>query len=354
MADPVIKSKPYTVGGSLEMDSIDEMFRLLFDNLRDSIIGGTVNLTIPDAKEGDVVVIGADGGLDLVASAADGKLFRAAGTLNAPAWSTLTMPNTIASGAFFYASSANALAALTIGSAGKVVRSDGSIPAYSTFTIPDTFATGSFPYASSTNVLAALTIGSSGKMLRSTGTLPSWTSWTIDDAIAKGRILLTSALNTFGAGLAASRGDVLIGTSVPEWGALAVGAAGKVLRTDGTDIAYSTFTIPNTFTTGDLVYASATNTLAARAAVAAGSVLRAAGVATAPAYSTFTIPDTFATGTIPTATATNVLGVITPSTAGQVLTSNGAGVVASFQVGQSARPPMSRSRIRRRRKPTII
>ena len=46
---------------------------------------------------------------------------------------------------------------------------------------------------------------------------------------------------------------------------LGLGSAGKVPRSDGTDLAYSTFTIPNTFALGDLVYASSANILAALA-----------------------------------------------------------------------------------------
>lgn len=62
------------------------------------------------------------------------------------------------------------------------------------------------------------------------------------------------------------------------------GTAGMLLRSDGTNWAASTTIFPNSATTGDLLYASAANTYANRAAVAVGSVLISAGVGTAPTW----------------------------------------------------------------------
>src|SRR3990167_3592041 len=117
------------------------MFRELFTGFRNSPIGGLAgSFTLPGfGSEGDILYIAdALGTIDSIEAVAAGRLLRSAGLLTVPAWSTLTMPDTLASGGMFYASSANVLAPLAITTAGKVVRSTGAIPAYSTFTIPDT------------------------------------------------------------------------------------------------------------------------------------------------------------------------------------------------------------------------
>src|SRR3990167_798790 len=58
-----------------------------------------------------------------------------------------------------------------------------------------------------------------------------------------------------------ARGDIIRASATSQWARLALGAAGTVPRSDGTDIGYSTFTIPNTFALGDVIYGSAANTL---------------------------------------------------------------------------------------------
>lgn len=60
------------------------------------------------------------------------------------------------------------------------------------------------------------------------------------------------------------RGDIITGQGgSPTWTRKALGSSGAVLRSDGTDLLYSTFTIPNTFAQGDVLYCSATNVLTA-------------------------------------------------------------------------------------------
>lgn len=60
------------------------------------------------------------------------------------------------------------------GSAGKILRSDGTNNVYSTFTIPDTYTTGDIIYASASNVFSALGIGSNGQVLTLAAGVPSW------------------------------------------------------------------------------------------------------------------------------------------------------------------------------------
>ena len=60
-------------------------------------------------------------------------------------------------------------------------------------------------------------------------------------------------------------GDILYASTTTALSRLAVGAAGKVLRSNGTLPVYSTFTVADTFAQGDIIYASATDTLVALA-----------------------------------------------------------------------------------------
>jgi len=65
---------------------------------------------------------------------------------------------------------------------------------------------------------------------------------------------------------AATRGDLIVGTGTPAtWDDLPLGAAGKILRSDGTDLLYSTVTIPDTFATGTIPYATSANVLGTNA-----------------------------------------------------------------------------------------
>lgn len=64
----------------------------------------------------------------------------------------------------------------------------------------------------------------------------------------------------------------------------------------------------NAYTTGDMLYASATNTLSKLAAVSTGSYLRSAGTTTAPVWSTLKLPNTATNTRVVHATATNTWG----------------------------------------------
>ena len=94
---------------------------------------------------------------------------------------------TFAAGDLVYASAATTLAGLTIGSAGKIIRSTGTLPAYSTFTIPDTFAQGDVIYGSATNVLTALAKDTNAtRYLSNTGTSnnPTWAQVAISTGVS--------------------------------------------------------------------------------------------------------------------------------------------------------------------------
>ena len=74
-----------------------------------------------------------------------------------------------------------------------------------------------------------------------------------------------------------SRGSIIIGNSTPAWDELVVGSAGSILRTDGTDVSWSTASYPNTTVANQLLYSSATNTVAGVTAGTDGQFLVANG-----------------------------------------------------------------------------
>lgn len=167
--------------------------------------------------------------------------------------------------------------------------------------------TGDVPYFSGSNAMSKLGIGSTGNVLTVAGGVPSWaapaTSGTVTSfsagtlsplfttsvATATTTPALTFSLsnaaahtalaNTTGSSAAPSytltstvvtdglplttQGDVLYENSTPAPARLAAGTAGQLLRTGGASAnpAWSTNVFPNTDTTGDLLYASGTNTI---------------------------------------------------------------------------------------------
>lgn len=61
-----------------------------------------------------------------------------------------------------------------------------------------------------------------------------------------------------------ANGTIPIKTGTETFGAISAGASGTVLRGAGTSAAFSAWTTPSSFAAGDVIYASATNTLSAR------------------------------------------------------------------------------------------
>lgn len=78
------------------------------------------------------------------------------------------------------------------------------------------------------------------------------------------------------------------------------------------------------YAVGDLIYASAATTLSKLADVAAGSYLRSGGVTTAPLWSTMTLPNTVNSGDILRASAANTVTGLA-FTDGYILTANASG-----------------------------
>lgn len=80
------------------------------------------------------------------------------------------------------------------------------------------------------------------------------------DVGAKSQITLDADLNTI-AGLVVARGAIMTGSAAPAWQILSLGTAGKILRSDGTDLLYSTSTFANTYGASELLYSNGANTV---------------------------------------------------------------------------------------------
>lgn len=98
-------------------------------------------------------------------------------------------------------------------------------------------------------------------------------------------------------------------------------AAPSIFTVTGSPVTSTgTLTFASNNTTGDIIYGSASNTLAYLSDVSAGSYLRSGGVTTAPLWSTVKIPNTAVSGDIWMASATNTITALAKGSDGQVLT----------------------------------
>ena len=150
------------------------------------------------------------------------------------------------------------------------------------------------------------------------------------------------------------RGDILIGNSTPKWDKLALDTIGKVLRSDGTDLNYSTATFANTYGASELLYSNGANTVTGLT-TANSSILVTSG-AGVPSLSTdiptaitiggayiyrvggtdITVADggtglsSYAVGDILYASAATTLAGLTDVATGSVLVSGGIGVAPAY------------------------
>lgn len=134
--------------------------------------------------------------------------------------------------------------------AGKVLTSDAI--GMATWTTPSSGSVSSVDISGGTTGLTF-----SGGPITTAGTFT--TSGTL--AIANGGTGQTTANAAFNAlSPNTTRGDITVMNATVN-ARLALGSAGKILRSDGTDLVYSTATYPNTTTANQILYSSATNTL---------------------------------------------------------------------------------------------
>jgi len=161
-----------------------------------------------------------------------------------------------------YSTSASALAA-------------GTLPIAAGGTAKTTFTSNGVVYGNGTSALGVTSAGTTGQVLvGNTGSAPSW-----------GAIPTTAAVTSFQTSLSG-----LTPSSATTGAVTLAGTLGPT--SGGTGLA--------SYTTGDIIYASATNTLSALADVATGNALISGGVTTAPSWGKIGLT-THVSGTLPVA-----------------------------------------------------
>ena len=276
--------------------------------------GGTGLATITD----HAVMLGSGASaVTPIAVGTTGKILRAV-TGADPAWTTLTVPDTIGINELLYASGANVLAAIAAVNSGVLVTSAGGVPSIATdiptaVTIGAAYiyraagtdvpladggtnaslvaAVGAIPYSSAT-AIALLAAGTAGQLLRSGGAAaPTWTTLTIPATIGINEIFYASAANVLGVIAAVNSGVLVtsaagipsVATDIPT--AVTIGTA-YIYRAGGTDVAVADGgTNLSVYAVGDLLVATVATTLARLADVAVGQVLCSGGVGVIPAWS---------------------------------------------------------------------
>lgn len=182
------KAKKYAISFPLNAQmaaNIDEMFQDLYKRLQISIIG-TTDLTVGSMTAGDLVYF--DGSaLAALTAGTVGTILRSAGTATAPAWTSFTVPTTFAQGDVIYGSAANVLSALAKDTnATRYLSNQGAsnAPSWNQINLANG-VTGDLPYAnlaqgSALSVLgvtgnaiadnASIVAGSDAQVLRRSGT----------------------------------------------------------------------------------------------------------------------------------------------------------------------------------------
>lgn len=225
------------------------------------------------------------------------------------------------------------------GTANQVILTDGGALGNLTLSLPQSICLACTPTFGGLTLTGALngTSGAFSGPLSSAGY--SGTTGTFSGALSAGSLSLTTPLpaTSGGTGFGVyAIGDLLTASATNTLSKLSDVAAGAYLRSGGvaTVPVWSTLTLPNAATTGDLLMATGTNVVGVRADVAAGSYLRSAGAGVVPVYSTTTIPNTAVLGDIWYGSAGNVVSALTGNitTAQQFLSQTGSGAVSAAPV----------------------
>jgi hypothetical protein len=220
--------------------------------------GGTGQTTY---AAGDIVYASAINTLSKLAVGSSGQVLKVAAGV--PSWATDTTTGTVTSVAL------SAPAVFTV--SGSPVTSTGTLAlTYSGTALPEanggtaqtTYTTGDFLYASGSNTLSKLAVGTTGQVLKVAAGVPSWATDTTTGTVTS-------------VGLSAPAFLTVGGSPVTTSGTLALTYSGTAIP------AVNGGTAQTTYTTGDLLYASASNTLSKLAVGTSAQVLTVtAGVPT--------------------------------------------------------------------------
>jgi hypothetical protein len=146
----------------------------------------------------------------------------------------------------------------TLGASGTVLRSNGSNAVWATLgasdvpTLPNLsgtltaakggtgqgggFSKGDILIASAANTLSKLAIGTTGQVLTVDSSTLTGLKWAVATPAAHNLLSASHGDTLVGTVV---RGDVIVGNSTPAWSRLAVGAANRVLRSNGTDPSWA-------------------------------------------------------------------------------------------------------------------
>lgn len=312
-----------------------QTFSSLLDDDLEDIAALTVN-------RGDMIIGSATSHWTDLAIGAANTFLRSSGT--DPGWSTTVWTNSATQGDLLRASSANTYTNLAISStAGTFLRSTGTDPAWSTLVLPNALTSGAILYGSATNTAASSAALTANGVVYGggAGVAPATTA-----AGTTSQVLIGGTPPSFGnvpaaaldvdlqeiAAVANVRGDILITDSGPTWVRLGKGASGTFLRSDGTDVAWSTLVLPNASARGDILRGSSTaNTASFLTIGSASTLLKSDG--TDPSWGTVnllsafhgdTTAGTVARGDLITGQGASAKWVrLALGTTGKVLTSDG-------------------------------
>ncbi len=275
---------------------------------------GTLTVNIPGAANG------------LPSGGTTGQYLRkSSGTDYDASWDTFTISDVTDITAS--ASEINALAGAGVSAAEMAFLGNvtGDIQAQLDAKLSQSLATG-YIWTGVAGVATQLAPGSVGQVLTISGGVPVWSTPGVGGTV-------TSVAASGG-----TTGLSFTGSPVTTSGTLTV---------TGTLVAANGGTGQTSYTVGDLLYASGATALSKLAGVATGNALISGGVGTAPSWGKVgltshisgvlaeanggTNQSTYTTGDILYASASNTLSKLSAGTSGYVLTSNGAGVAPSWQ-----------------------
>lgn len=197
------------------------------------------------------------------------------GASNNPLWAQISLTDGVTgilpllNGGFGFSSATDgslpyfnsaAVSKLAIGTSGKFLVASAGLPNWSNWTMPDTsnLVVGDLLQASTTTAMAALAAVATGNVLISggIGVVSAWGKVALTTHVSgvlplanggtnsgTGIALLDGVVHNDTVAQAVSRGSLIYGNSTPKWDKLALGSAGKVLTSDGTDSAW---TLPHT------------------------------------------------------------------------------------------------------------
>lgn len=191
---------------------------------------------------GTVLVTNSTGVPSMLANpAASGKaLLSVSG--DAPAWSTPTYPS-------------------ASGTAGKILRSDGTNNVYSTSTFADTYSASTLLYSNGANTVTGLATANSAALVTNSTGVPAWSGTMTDGQVIIGSTgaTPTAATLTAGAGVSITNGAGTITISSPDSGIAwnSISGTSQAAAVNNGYVALNsgqtTVTLPSTYAVGDVV-----------------------------------------------------------------------------------------------------